>query len=568
MAPNVPYPQRLALDLDGLVRTLAAGGEQAESAAAAAAEALAGAWNDAGRVGLVNSGVALAINDKVALRAGDEDGTWLLPAAAAGLRGIRPRVALTSTICLQLGRALAGLDRSAAAVSAFRAWLRAGGSGAFELECGPCLADRVDGVSPEEGARRSVDADRARFVQAKTMAFARRMQTRDMLREQADARMNGYIAALGDGTIALDAAAVEALRLGAEDGRFWARQLAATVTTSDGRLARVRPEQASGRARAARPPAPPPAAAAAIEGLHDALGGGDAGAGEPATGEPGAEGEGGEAATAEGPRDIPGWLRALRREIDDLSLGKAVGRGVGLDQETVQRLTMMVRDVATPFSVGVATGVLERAAGGEVEVKRVAAVCQAVGLTALWSRAELAGLNERTARGIAHVLKLADAGADAYADLVVACPATVAAWILRNAPPHVRSRIETRLRQVFRSRDPTENTPLVEALIAGGSPSSMKALGEVLLQTRGEGWAGRIVPDLCAAIVRARLGGDFLVPLFRDREADTKLRLLVLRSLEGHDDLLAEATKRRMTDLMEPKEIQARLKAVRDRIKG
>lgn len=547
MAPNTPYPQRVALDLDGAVR--AVGNITNDPAAAdAAVDALCAAWTDTGSVPLRLAGAAVAVADEPALSADGEHGQWIWPAAAAGLRRVQPRSGVDPDAYRELVEQLAALDRSDDAVRTFRRWLWAGGNGAFDFDVGPALADRLGGIAATEGARSDVDNDRLRFVQQRTVAFARRQQGRDALAEQADARIATYLAELTQGTLTLTGAAATELRFAAEDGDFWTRQLAEVIASNDGLRAATAAERAARLVLETFRHGPTFDAIATVHGLQ-----------------PEAAAHGGAAADES---DVTAqWLVALRHSVSDSALGKATGRGVALDAVAVARLNVLMRDTATPFSVGVATGLLERAGGGDEAVKAVAQVCKAVGMTQVWSLAELSGLSDGVARGIAQVLKLCDEGADKYADLVVACPATVAAWILRNAPPHVRSRIESRLHQVFRSRDPTENTPLVEALIATESPSSMKALGEVLLKTRGAGWAGRIVPDLCAAIVKARLAGEFLVPLFRDREADTMLRLLVLRSMDAEPDLLAEATKFRVTDVMEPKEIQARCKAIRRRLK-
>ena len=87
-------------------------------------------------------------------------------------------------------------------------------------------------------------------------------------------------------------------------------------------------------------------------------------------------------------------------------------------------------------------------------------------------------------------------------------------------------------------------------------------------ETRGKGWSGQLVPAICQALLNHGLGGELLVPLFLDREAEPPLRLLVLRSLDAEPQLLATATKFRFGELREPKQIQARLKAARKKLKG
>ena len=70
------------------------------------------------------------------------------------------------------------------------------------------------------------------------------------------------------------------------------------------------------------------------------------------------------------------------------------------------------------------------------------------------------------------------------------------------------------------------------------------------------------------AAVHHGLGKPLLLPLFLDREVDVKLRLLVLRALHGDPATLEEAVKFRVTEVMEPRELQDRIKAARKAQKG
>jgi len=553
-----PLPQRIAKDLDELVQAHRAGDE-----ITGGADELRQTWSEYAGSALVLGGGQAIIGKDVALRASQSVGQWLMPASVAGLRQLRPAGSLELDEVLALVGQLAALSDDADSVAAFRDWLWADGCAGFAVDLQPSLLFRSEMLSPAEGARHAVDRGRVEDVNRRAVGFARRRQAgQDVLAAEADRRLSSYFQALGQGSLTLTPDVGAQLRVACEDGAFWTQRLAESIAPDERLRAFAAPALAARVVLDAWQGGPTLDARSSLAAL-DALFPEEEAA-EPAE----APAEGDEAAPTDESAAARKWIEALRRSVSDEALGRAVGAGVALDDATVARLGIMMRDIAVPFSVGVATGVLERAGGGEAAVKQVAAALNQIGLQQLWSRAALSELSEPVARGIAHVLKVCDAGADLYADLVVACPANVAAWILRNAPAHVRSRIETRLHQLFRTRDPTENTPLVQTLISTGSATSMRALGDVLLQTKGKGWAGQIVPELCAAIVKHRLGGEYLVPLFRDREADTKFRLLVLRSLESDAELVADAVKFRVGEFVEPKEIQARMKAVRKRLKG
>lgn len=577
MTPALPLPQRIARDLDKIVHLVGEGDAFASQAEELAAQ-VATDWSTHASAALQIAGGQAIIGKVVALQADSHSAAWLVPASMSGLRSIRPAGPLDAATVMALADALSRLRPTHSAVAGFTNWLWSAGATGFDVDVQGAMFDRLDAIAPVEGARQEIDGKRGRRAQQAAIAFARRRQQTDVLSEQADQRLGSYFRALSGGQLALDPAGFVSLRTAAESGLFWSGAIAEVVVHNEAMLPLTSAQAAAVwllRAFAAGPSFDAREAGDVISAYSSstaadsAAGSGAAGpgtGGDDGSGSDGAATDGGDAGGEQSGADH--WLRAVVAGLNDFDLGRATGAGIALDQAAVEQLTIMMRDVSLAFTSGVATGLLERAGNGEAAIAELAAVTAQVGLKQIWTHAQLDGLSEPVARGIAVFLKTADAGADFYADLVLGSPASVAAWILRNAPANVRSRIESRLHHLFRSRDPSENTPLVEAMIATGSQSSIRALAEVFVQHKGEGWVGQIVPELCNAIVANRLGEEYLVPLFRDRDANPKLRLLVLRSLESDHRLLADAVKFRPTDLMEPKDVQARIKAARKLLKG
>jgi len=514
--------------LDALVG-LSASGENDEQMAAAVA--LLKRWKEEGSV-LKLDGRRLRIGDEVVMEADEHKGAWLPPASVAGLRAIRPLAGCTPAEMASLATTLAGLADSPAAVSELRDLLWCDGVGGFEIDSRGDWAGRIDMVAEREGARDELDAQRAQAVQTRTLAFARSRGAGAAEIAPAAARMDAWVKRLGQAR--LQPPVLAALRKACDGGVFWTEGLAALLNGHAELQANLTP---GGVART----------------ILDIFGhGGDLRAPEAIAAMGGAD---------ESP------LAIGRANIDLTALGEATGRSLALDGNSVKQLAALFAGPDVPFTKGVANGLLSRAAA-KGAAEGIARAVQAVGTRDLWRHANLAGASDAVTRGVALVLKGADADATCWADLVGWSSPGVAAWILRNAPPVVLSRVEGNLKEMLSQRTPQENAPLIQALAEQGSTSALRSLAEALHETRGKGWAGKVVPVICHALMRKGMGAQYLVPLFRDREVDTKMRLLVLRTLEAQPDLLAEAVRFHVGELVEPPAIKERLKAARKRLKG
>ncbi len=521
-------PGGLGPDLDALVGLSTAGANDEQGFAAAS---LLKQWKDDSRTVLKIESSRLKIGDEVVLEADESRGRWLLPASIAGLLALRPVADCKPAEVAHLGVLLAGLIDSPDAIGGFRDLLWCDGLGGFEVDGRGDWAARIDRVPEHEGARDELDAARAQAVQARTLTFAQSRGDGAGAMAPATARLGAWLKQLPQAR--LQPPVLQALRRACDGGVFWVDGLAALLT------AHAELQDVLGA----------PALARTILGIFSQ--GGDLRAAEAVAAMGGAD---------ESP------LAMARASVDLETLGQATGNSLMLDSKSVQQLTALFAGPDLPFVRGVANGLLSRAAN-EGAAEGIARAIKAIGTRDLWRHAHLAGAGDDVTRGVAKVLKGADADATCWADLVGWSSPAVSAWILRNAPPLVLSRVEANLKGMLRDRTPQENAPLIKALAEQGSTSALRSLAEALHETRGRGWAGKVVPVICNALMRKGMGAQYLVPLFRDREVDPKMRLLVLRTLEAQPELLAEAVKFQVTDLMEPPAIKERLKAARRRLK-
>ena len=261
------------------------------------------------------------------------------------------------------------------------------------------------------------------------------------------------------------------------------------------------------------------------------------------------------------------WSQGLARLLAPRVLAREIARRVRIDATSLAEIEAML-GAGDAWSGGLASGVLERGRGDERSLQSLHAIVSRLGLDKLWELASLDGIDEPAARALALILRQHDAGPQLWVDLVGVAPARVAAWILSSAPPALLNRFGPPLRRSLRERSAEDAAPLIEAMLRSGAPEAVRVVTEALVESRGVGWAGRLVPEVCNEAVRQGLGKSMLVPLFLNRDADVKLRLLILRALQADPAALEEAVKFRVSEVMEPRELQDRIKAARKGARG
>ena len=261
-------------------------------------------------------------------------------------------------------------------------------------------------------------------------------------------------------------------------------------------------------------------------------------------------------------RDGGAWSQGLNRLLAPRVLAREIARRVRIDAPNLAEIGTML-EAGDGWAGGIASGLLERGRGDERSLQALHAIVARLGLDKLWELASLEGIDEPAARSLALILRQSEAAPQLWMDLVGVAPARVAAWILSSAPPSLLSRLGPPLRRSLRDRSAEDSAPLIEALLRTGNAEAVRVVTEAFVESRGAGWAGRLVPEVCSEAVRHGLGKSLLVPLFLTREADVKLRLLILRSLQADPAALEEAVKFRVSEVMEPRELQERIKAAR-----
>lgn len=479
---------------------------------ASAADVLA-RWRRLPEAWCALQGLELRVGDALVGEAGGAlDGRWWL-LAQAGVASLRPLPTCTPGELLGCLASVAALAPGEAALRELRrSWCDAPPAGMAWLWTLPAWETPL-ALQATLPSREQVQGRRARG---------------------SAALVDGWKHAAGDPLAPAPAAAPGALAMGVADAAFWLESVAHLLDRDEPLRAEASPQLWAAQVPAWTREGPSLRLGPVLAALH----------------------------RTNGPFSGP-WLRAMTPR----TLGREVARRVRVDAATLPGLDQALAG-GDGWAGGVASGLLERGREDERSLALLHGLVQRYGLERLWEIASLDGIEDKPARSLARLLKSSNAPPNMWADLVAGAPPRVAAWIIASAPSSLFARLGAALRRGLRERPAAEAAPLLETLLQSGHAEAVRVVAEVLVESRARDWPAKLVPEVLTAAVQHGLATPLLLPLFLDRGADTRLRLLVLRALGADAAALDEAIKFRVTEVMEPKEIQERLKAARKARRG
>jgi hypothetical protein len=132
-----------------------------------------------------------------------------------------------------------------------------------------------------------------------------------------------------------------------------------------------------------------------------------------------------------------------------------------------------------------------------------------------------------------------------------------------SALPELRCKAGRRVAALIRE-NPARCPRLIARLLK--SHDGQRLVGAALLESAGERWDARALQGALATLVEVGSGSEYVLPLWRARSAALDVRLAALGALSQDRGLAREAVKRRPTDVMEPAEIRAAMKELRGRL--
>jgi hypothetical protein len=474
----------------------------------------------------------LRLDGKLALTASDEVGSFILPGYEAGLRQLRVTPEATDLDVLLLGRMLSNAEQGEISVLRLHDWFWRGGAIGFA----PTLAEPFDRIfefvlpGPIDAAEHWAEVGRVAIERWNEAAWkAGEVVPAAELAERYRAPMERYQTRVLEGALSLGEPDMQALRELADDSRGWAK-LEMDVLLKHPELRHALPEaQLASRVKHMV------LAAEEVDArLLDLLG-----------------------LLSESDGDEDECLSTL----DNVDLGAAVASKVteaGVDEDALLDFV----DFAGEHSVqGLVQQLGERALGEGNAMDALACLMRHWGPRRLFARF---GDRKPPAALMTGLMKLAlDRGlaASQLVEVLDHLPPETAATVLA-AIPALRDRAEQQVERLLEMH-PGACAALVQRMLDSSTGACM--VGDSLRLTQGEGWNRRVLRGTLQSLVRAALGREYVLPLFRTRTVSIDVRLAALAVLSDDRELRDEVLRRRATDMMEPAEIRAALKEARAR---
>lgn len=519
-------PKALGVAFDGLVRSPL----MADAAAQAIAERFLDLWSQSGSPTFTLSATALSVDGVPTLQVTGTENPWILPAFMAGLRSFRPRPDVRPAQLRTFAEELFGLRPQVAVITRFRDWLWGDGAEGIDIVVQSSFMEAADAAVIEDAASslraRALERTSIESLAPDAPAMARRdldvaarlelMQAPvERLLELQDAPFPGERAG--------------ALAAACDDGVAWAQAIV------DAALANPELRASMPAARLGRQ------AALLLTGQVDARA---------------------LEVVARLGELSDGYGRAVAAALDDRDLGRAVAGRVEAGAGTLAGLVRLAGVAPPRLFGGIAEGLIRRAVN-PAERPWVVEVARKMGPERLPPVINPGGLPPEDLHAYAQVLAQAGVGAGVLGPVLASLAPPLGAKLYGSFPDDLALSLLDVAVSLAAGREPGEMAPLLERVAALTEGKAALALGRYLKQSIAAPWPPRLLERVLSAVARRReLQAQVIVPLARDGNASTAVRLGALRALTD-PAALAAATAWRLAELMDPPEVKARLKELR-----
>ncbi len=491
----------------------------------------------------------LLVDDEPTLEADENQGTWLVPAFMAGLRGLTLREEVLEDDVRKLCTELSNLEPKLKAIDQFRDWLWSGGAEGFRVTLDQSFTETMDAITSAEDGKNPFLVSPERALHSKrALGTLRPAWERDPNQRpspfQLGLRQFSRLA-LG-GNFKLGAALQTQLKAKTENRGAW---MGAEVD-----------------------------AALAIEKLREAV---------PAE----------QLATRIQSRVLDGADASVlnlisllfrgesqhRKEVREHLLRSGIGRLIAGHLELRDPLLL----TALEELLGCAPEAVSRSAfrellGRAVEDKTILKLCLDLvtrrGVTASRAMVDEAQLDQRAALPYARILwKVAKAGegsgtsaASVMSEILGKLAPEIALSILCVFPPILSVQFQDQFQRLVVAGDVETRRKAIELLGSSALNGDVLWGGRVLLaalqESQAQGWDSHSLYGVLEKLLKLGLGRQ-LVALGLDRSLPTILRVGCIDVLDGQPELLAQVAAKRFTEFLEPQEVKRSLKTARIRLK-
>jgi hypothetical protein len=547
VAPAVTPSRVVAVAFDALVRSssLVAPSSVDEAVRAgrellvATAERLLEAWRSVPELVLELTPQALVARVRGEVEA-ELDGRkaqskWLLFAFMAGVRGICLSSETTSDQALELGARLSALRSTEEAIDAFQSWLWAEGSPGFVLDVMPSFVEQMEATTQQSSGTV------ARFRHA-VEAPAVMMDARDAQRAidspAFDVPLERFAARLQRRELEVSGAEFSALRRTVDDpGTWFARELTAWLEAPRLRALLPAARQASRLAQRVR-------RGAGVEVLLEVA---------RLTEEPTSE------------------AKELSRELDQLDLVTDLLARAPMTEVAFRTFARVIQGSGPSGSRVARTLVIASLENSAIHARMVA-LLEVVGVTRLYER--LGGASdERALTAFLSLITTSQTEPHEIAEVLASAPSdTVTRFFAERSSTAEGLALTRRLHAVVRDKVLSASSDafgaLVLALASEAYPEGVEILVPWLERGAIAGWTGRQRLAAFGALLRAPETRARLVAWVRDRRLPEATRFAALEVISEEKELLREATRFRLSELLEQGTFARALSLARKKLKG
>ena len=512
---------------DALVRSIRAGGRNVLEIAQRALQI----WRDEPDMVLVLAPNAIAVGSQVAYEAQDGAGEWILPLFMSGVRRISLRPHAGPGDLCRFAEQLGELEPTPASVTRFRDWVWSDGASGLILDSRMSYTEAFEALDVQFPEVVSAVATGDLRIPVASFPQTPPVGAGAVLREALQTEFQTLREAREEGRVISTARERDALRAGCSDPELWGIAELETAI-SDSRLTKaVAPERIANALWSRLTAATDSAVVRILTDLYSV---------------------------------------ADEHSIAILSLLERAPLGPTLARALVTQspgLLVAVDRLIAVCPARVASGFVHELltrADDDVEVfEALVQLVAGVGGKQFSAWIEPGLLSPEAATTLAFLASESFADGTDLSQIVSKAPNRAAVALVESLPAPALLRMKGQLKRLLKTSSGQNLSRLVVKLRNTGARECIKLVGDDLLEHGGEDWSDAALQSAFEGLVGVGLGSEYVMPIVRSRRAPTAARLAALDSLAGDQDLLAEASRWRPSEVIDDPDMKKRLKALR-----
>lgn len=499
----------------------------------AVAERSARAWRKVRSSPLEVDATRLHVGGDLALQADNDHAQWVLFAFMAGVRRIQPRRAMTTEDLIRFTHALVALEPTVDSIEQFRDWLDADGAQGFDVRIHTSFREVFEEIDLEEEREFRHEFAMARF-EAPRSGDAVWVAARDLdvvaMRKEFEVPIEMYTSATaaGGGAGGMTDDELAAIGKRCDDANAWtSAELEAVLALPELRTA-MTPEHMARRV-----------VTRLSEEADDRF----------------------LMLLARMNTKNDAFQKAVARALGTSEVGEIIARQLHLEADSaVEALGKFLVLSPAPLAMAVVGGLLERAIDDGTAHRAACLLAEWYGSAQMCEWVVAPSLPRDAARVLGAALAHASPSPAEITRVVGAAPMESAVALLRGLPANILRDLGKPLRLLWGRAKPDTVERVAGLMVLGGATDNLKMLAELLVTGKLNRWRGQSLYALCGALVDQGFGRSHVLPLAMNRNAAESVRLVAIDCLGRNAELAQEATRFRMSAMLESSEVRARFK--------